>query len=64
MGAGVRIKSYSLEASPPKFAALNRAIVASNLKVSIAKSFPLERAADAHRLIERGHIHGRIVLRP
>jgi NADPH2:quinone reductase len=60
----IRIKSYNVEASPEKFAALNRAVVASKLKVPIAKSFPLERVADAHRLVERGHLLGRIVLRP
>ncbi len=60
----IRIKSYNAEATPEKFAALNRAIVASKLKVPIAKSFPLERAANAHRLVERGHLLGRIIFRP
>ena len=60
----IRIKSYNAKATPEKFAALNRAIVASKLEVPIAKSFPLERAADAHRLVERGHMLGRIVFRP
>jgi NADPH:quinone reductase-like Zn-dependent oxidoreductase len=60
----IRLRSYNAVASPGKFAALNRAVVGSKLKVPIAKSFPLERAADAHRQIERGHVLGRIVLRP
>jgi NADPH:quinone reductase-like Zn-dependent oxidoreductase len=60
----IRMKSYDAEASPQKFAALNRAAVGSKLKVPIEKSFPLERAADAHRRLERGHLLGRIVLRP
>ncbi len=60
----IRIKSYNAKATPEKFAALNRAIVASKLEVPIAKSFPLERAADAHRLVERGHLLGRIIFRP
>lgn len=59
----VRMQSYDAEASPEKFAALNRAIVGSTLQVPIAKAFPLDRAADAHRLIERGHVLGKIVLR-
>lgn len=60
----IRIKSYNVEATPEKFAALNRAIVASKLKVPIARSFPLGRAANAHRLVERGHLLGRIIFRP
>ena len=60
----IRVKSYNVKATPEKFAALNRAIVASKLKVPISKNFPLERVADAHRLVERGHLLGRIILRP
>jgi NADPH:quinone reductase-like Zn-dependent oxidoreductase len=60
----IRIKSYNVVASPRKFAALNRAIVGSKLKVPVEKSLPLERVADAHRRVERGHLLGRIVLRP
>jgi len=32
------------------------------LKMHITKTFPLERAADAHRAIEEGHTTGKIVL--
>jgi NADPH2:quinone reductase len=32
------------------------------LKMHISKTFPLERAADAHRAIEQGHTMGKIVL--
>jgi NADPH:quinone reductase-like Zn-dependent oxidoreductase len=28
----------------------------------IAQSFPFERAADAHRLSEEGHVRGKLVL--
>jgi NADPH:quinone reductase-like Zn-dependent oxidoreductase len=59
----LRMKAYDAVASPEKYAALNRAVIASKLQVPIAKSFPLERAAEAHRLIERGHVLGKIVLR-
>ena len=58
------MQSYDADASPEKFAALNRAVLGSKLQVPIAKTFPLSRAADAHRLIERGHVLGKIVLRP
>jgi NADPH:quinone reductase-like Zn-dependent oxidoreductase len=60
----IRVRSYNAVVSPEKFAALNRAIVGSKLKVPIEKSYSLARAADAHRRVERGHLLGRIVLRP
>lgn len=60
----IRVSSYDAVASPEKFAALNRAVLASRLKVPIEKSYGLEHAADAHRRVERGHLLGRIILRP
>jgi NADPH:quinone reductase-like Zn-dependent oxidoreductase len=59
----VLIRSYDAESSPEKFNALNRALVASRAKIPIAKEFPLDRAADAHRMVERGHVLGKVVLR-
>jgi NADPH:quinone reductase-like Zn-dependent oxidoreductase len=35
---------------------------AARLRVEVQETFPLERAADAHRLIEGGHVRGKIVL--
>lgn len=60
----IRIASYDAEASPEKFAALSRAVVASRLHVPIARAFRLEDAADAHRMVERGRPLGKVVLRP
>ena len=60
----IRMKSYDAEASPEKFAELNRAVVKSKLEVPIAQVFPLEKAAEAHRRIEKGHVLGKIVLKP
>ncbi|MGW6919519.1 NADP-dependent oxidoreductase [Kitasatospora sp. NPDC054939] len=34
------------------------------LRVEIAETFPLERAAEAHRLVETGHVRGKVVLTP
>lgn len=34
----------------------------SRLRVDIAKTFPLEKIADAHRMSEAGHTHGKIVV--
>ncbi|WP_205696397.1 NADP-dependent oxidoreductase [Conexibacter sp. SYSU D00693] len=32
------------------------------LRVEVQETLPLERAADAHRLLERGHVRGKVVL--
>ncbi|MEV7778778.1 NADP-dependent oxidoreductase [Kitasatospora sp. NPDC088351] len=34
------------------------------LRLEIADTFPLERAADAHRLVGDGHVRGKVVLAP
>ncbi len=37
---------------------------AGGLRLEIAGAFPLERAADAHRLVATGHVRGKVVLIP
>ena len=37
-------------------------IEAGRLRVHVDKTFPLERVADAHRLVEEGHVTGKVVL--
>jgi NADPH:quinone reductase-like Zn-dependent oxidoreductase len=59
--SGVRVKSYDAEVGADKFAALTRAAEKARLKVPIAGTFPLARAADAHRRLE-GHVLGRLVI--
>ena len=44
-------------------AALNRCFASGRLLTQIAEVLPLERAADAQRMVERG-LRGRVVLRP
>jgi NADPH:quinone reductase-like Zn-dependent oxidoreductase len=41
---------------------LSRAFADAHLRVTIAAEFPLQRASDAHRRLERGHVLGRIGL--
>jgi NADPH:quinone reductase len=60
---GVRMKSYDGVAGVREFERLGRAIEDSDLQVPIAAGFKLEEAADAHRLIEKGHVLGKVVLR-
>jgi NADPH:quinone reductase-like Zn-dependent oxidoreductase len=59
---GVRARSYDADNSVRAFARLTRSIDANRLQVPIAATFPLARAADAHRR-QREHVIGRIVLR-
>jgi len=61
--AHIRIASYDAKSSPDAFNRLNRAVVASRLQIPLAAKFPLSQAADAHRLIAKGHVLGKIVLR-
>jgi NADPH:quinone reductase-like Zn-dependent oxidoreductase len=35
---------------------------AGQLRVVIAKAFPLEQTADAHRLVAEGHVRGKVVV--
>ena len=56
-----RMRSFDAVASPREFAKLNRRIDAGKIRVPIAAIYPLARAADAHRRIERGRVPGRMV---
>jgi NADPH:quinone reductase-like Zn-dependent oxidoreductase len=60
---GMKIISYDAQAGIREFERLNQAIQKAKLQVPIAAEFPLEKAADAHRRIEQGHVLGKIVLR-
>jgi NADPH:quinone reductase-like Zn-dependent oxidoreductase len=60
---GIKIKAYDGIAGVREFERLGRAIEESDLQVPIAAGFKLEDAADAHRLVEKGHVLGRVVLR-
>ena len=41
---------------------LGRMADAGQLRVPIAKAFPLEQIADAHRLVAGGHVRGKVVV--
>jgi NADPH:quinone reductase len=57
-----RIRTYDAVASPQAFAKLNRHFASRRIRVPIAASYPLGKAAQAHRRLDRGHILGRMVL--
>jgi NADPH:quinone reductase-like Zn-dependent oxidoreductase len=60
---GIKVMSYDAKMGRRELTKLNRAIDEAEVAVPIAKEFPLERAADAHRRVEQGHVLGRVVLR-
>jgi NADPH:quinone reductase-like Zn-dependent oxidoreductase len=60
---GIRLISYDAKPGVKQFARLNRALDKKSLVDPIAKQFPLGEAAQAHRLVEKGHLLGRVVLR-
>jgi NADPH:quinone reductase len=58
-----RVRSFDAVADPREFARLTRRFSAGRVRVPIAATYPLARAADAHRRLDRGQVLGRIVLR-
>jgi len=59
----LRVKSYDAVAEPKSFAKLNRALVQKRISVPIAATYPLGKAAQAHRRLGGDHIVGRMALR-
>jgi NADPH2:quinone reductase len=60
---GLKTTAYDGMPGVREFARLNRAVVAARLKVPIAKIYPLSRAAAAYKLVKKGHVLGKVVLR-
>ena len=45
-----------------QLAALGELVEAGRLRIEVAREFPLAEAAEAHRLLEKGHVRGKLVL--
>jgi NADPH2:quinone reductase len=60
--AKIKTIPYDAEVGRDEFERLDRAVIEAKLRVIIEKTFKLEDAAQAHILLEQGHIVGRIVL--
>jgi NADPH:quinone reductase len=56
-----RSRAFDAVASPSEFAKLQRRIDSGKIRVPITAVYPLARAADAHRHLDRGHVLGRMV---
>jgi len=59
---GFRVRAYDAEASPAAFDRLNRHLTRRRVHVLISASYPLGKAAQAHRRLSRNHVTGRMVL--
>lgn len=61
--SGVNSQSYDIEPSPQQIARLNRLIESGPFEVHIARTFPLDKAAEAHRELDKRYL-GKLGLRP
>jgi len=60
---GVNVQSYDIEPSSQQIERLNRLIDSGPFEVHVARTFPLDQAADAHRELNK-HYLGKLALRP
>ncbi|MFN3707498.1 NADP-dependent oxidoreductase [Microcella sp.] len=60
--AGVRATGYRVAPSGSTLAVIARLIDSGDLRVHVDRTFPLAEAAEAHRLLEGGHVRGKLVL--
>jgi len=61
--AGVKVQSYDLEPNPQQLEKLNRLIESGPFEVHIARTFTLDKAAEAHRELDK-HYLGKLALHP
>jgi len=61
--SGVKVESYDVEPGPQQLERLNRLIESGPFEVHVARTFPLDNAADAHRELDK-HYLGKLALRP
>lgn len=61
--AGMRATDIKALSDTASLSAIAELIDSGELMVHIDREFPLEQAAEAHRLLEEGHTRGKIVLR-
>jgi NADPH:quinone reductase-like Zn-dependent oxidoreductase len=57
-----RVRAFDAVASPRAFDKLNRHLANARIRVPIAASYPLGKAAQAHRRLDQGRVLGRLVL--
>jgi NADPH:quinone reductase len=57
----VNVRGYDGRATRERFERLNQLIEAGPFRVCVASSYPLARAAEAHRALEQHHV-GKLAL--
>jgi len=57
-----RVRAFDAVASPREFDKLNRHLRRGKIRVPVAATYPLGKAAQAHRRLDREHVLGRMVL--
>jgi NADPH:quinone reductase-like Zn-dependent oxidoreductase len=60
--AGMRATTFKMSPDAACLAVISRLIDSGDLSVHIDEVFPLDRAAEAHAVLEGGHVRGKIVL--
>ncbi|GAA1767405.1 NADP-dependent oxidoreductase [Agromyces humatus] len=60
---GIRATGYSVVPDARTLAVMTRLIDDGAVRVHVDRELPLEQGAEAHRLLEAGHVRGKVVLR-
>ena len=61
--AGVTASRYRAQPNAEQLSKIARLIDSKQVEVTLAKVFGLDAATEAHRFLEQGHPHGKVVLR-
>jgi NADPH:quinone reductase-like Zn-dependent oxidoreductase len=60
---GIRATGYSVSPDARTLGVITRLIDDGAIRVHVEREFPLEEGPEAHRLLETGHVRGKLVLR-
>ncbi|KAA6214684.1 NADP-dependent oxidoreductase [Streptomyces albofaciens JCM 4342] len=60
--AGMRFSGIAVDPDPVALRGLVELVEQGGLRVHVQETFPFERVADAHRVLDAGHLQGKLVL--
>ncbi|MET9085018.1 NADP-dependent oxidoreductase [Streptomyces sp. NPDC004237] len=60
--AGMRFSGIAVDPDPVALRGLVELVEQGRLRVHVRETFPFERVTDAHRLLDAGHLQGKLVL--
>ena len=60
---GIRATGYSVAPDARTLSVITRLIDDGAMRVHVDRELPLAEGAEAHRLLEAGHVRGKVVLR-